>query len=105
MPQLPIYLTKRKGFINLSNPTIVASKSNNYVVTMTEKNLEVMVSERIWLDGKCLDLLADRNNYTPIMYIQMQQICNDQNKIMKCITELVDQLDFHIGGNQLGKFF
>jgi hypothetical protein len=57
--------------------------SNNYVVTMTDKNLGVVVSERTWLDGKCLELLADRENYVPIHHIQMQQICNDQCKAME----------------------
>jgi hypothetical protein len=29
--------------------------SNNYVVTMTDKNLGIAVSEQTWLDEKCLE--------------------------------------------------
>jgi hypothetical protein len=79
--------------------------SNNYVVTMTDKNLGVAVSERTWLDGKCLELLADRNNYVQIHDIQMQQFCNDQCKAMEELAELADQLCYHTNSDQISKFF
>ena len=46
--------------------------SNNYV-TMTDKNLEIVVSEWTWLKEKGLDLLNDNNNYlfiNPLTTIQ-----------------------------------
>jgi len=38
--------------------------SNSYIITNTDKNLGIAVSERTWLKEKCLELLNDEENYT-----------------------------------------
>jgi hypothetical protein len=78
--------------------------SNDYVVTMTDKNLGIAVSERTWLDDKCLELLNDRANYTPLNPLIAQQICDKQCTEMELIALKAEPL-LSDSGNQLGKFF
>lgn len=78
--------------------------SNNYVVTMTDKNLGIAVSERTWLDDKCLELLNDANNYVPLNPLSAQQILDRQcteMEIIACKSEVL----MSDSGFQLGKFF
>jgi len=78
--------------------------SNNYVVTMTDKNLGVAVSERTWLEEKCLELLNDRENYAPLHPLTAQQVCDKQCTDMEIIASYADGI-ISDSGNQLGKFF
>ena len=78
--------------------------SNDYVVTMTDKNLGIAVSERTWLDEKCLDLLHDEANYTQLHPLTAQQICDKQCTDMEVIANYADNI-LSDSGNQLGKFF
>lgn len=75
--------------------------SKKYIVTNTDKNLGIAVSERTWIEEKCLELLSDRENYTPIHRIMMQQYCDKQCTDMEFIAAIAD--DF-LPGNQIGKF-
>jgi hypothetical protein len=77
---------------------------HDYIVTMTDKNLGIAVSERTWIDDKCLELLNDRNNYIPLNPLQAQQICDKQCTDMELIAGKADNL-ISDSGNQLGKFF
>ena len=43
--------------------------NNNYIVTMTDKNLGLAVSERTWIITKCLDILNNKKDYTPLSSI------------------------------------
>jgi hypothetical protein len=78
--------------------------SHDYVVTMTDKNLGIAVSERTWIDDKCLELLNDRANYTPLNPLMAQAICDHQCTLMEVIACKADNL-ISDSGNQLGKFF
>src|SRR5882757_3607362 len=78
--------------------------SHDYVVTMTDKNLGIAVSERTWIDDKCLELLNDRNNYIPLNPLTAQQILDRQCTEMEVIACKADNL-ISDSGNQLGKFF
>jgi hypothetical protein len=78
--------------------------SHDYVVTMTDKNLGIAVSERTWIDDKCLELLSDGNNYTPLHPLIAQQICDRQCTEMELIALKAENL-VSDSGNQLGKFF
>ena len=78
--------------------------SNDYVVTMTDKNLGIAVSERTWLDEKCLELLHDQANYLPLHPLTAQQICDKQCTDMEILANWADKL-VSDSGNQLGKFF
>ena len=45
---------------------------NKYVITNTDNNLGIVVSEQTWLIEKCLELLNDNNNYIfidPLCYM------------------------------------
>ena len=77
---------------------------NDYVVTMTDKNLGIAVSERTWLDDKCLELLNDRANYTPLNPLIAQQICDKQCTQMELIALKAEPL-LSDSGDQLPKFF
>jgi len=37
--------------------------ANDYIVTGTDKNLQIAVSKREWIDEKCAQLIQDKNNY------------------------------------------
>ena len=78
--------------------------SNNLVVTMTDKNLGIAVSERTWLDERCLELLNDAANYKQLHPLTAQQICDKQCTEMEIIANYADKLTSD-SGNQLGKFF
>jgi len=71
---------------------------------MTDKNLGIAVSERTWLDEKCLELLNDAANYQPLHPLTAQQICDKQCTEMEVIACYADNI-ISDSGNQLGKFF
>jgi len=79
--------------------------SNRYVCTMTDKNLGIAVSERTWLDEKCVQLLNDPVNYTPIHEIQFNSICNHQCTAMENLALLAESINNFPEGQQLGNFF
>lgn len=75
---------------------------NNYVVTGTDKNLGIAVSERTWIDEKCLDLLADRDNYRPIDFLMANEIFRHQNTSMDRIAGVAK---LHLpNGDQISTF-
>jgi hypothetical protein len=75
---------------------------NKYVVTNTDKNLGIMVSERTWLIEKCLELLNDNNNYTfidPLIAItKLDKKCTE----MEVIALLAEA--HLLNGKQIGNF-
>ena len=76
--------------------------SNNYVVTNTDKNLGIAVSERTWIRDKCLELLSDTNNYQVVSPMMMNAYCNQQCTEMELLANYADSY-LHCGP-QLGKF-
>ena len=76
--------------------------SNNYIVTNTDKNLGIAVSERTWIIEKCLDLLSDRSNYEQLNPLTAEQILSKQCTDMEIIAGLCER-DL-LNGNQIGKF-
>lgn len=78
--------------------------SHDYIVTMTNKNLGIAVSERTWLDEKCLKLLNDQTNYLLLHLLTAQQVCDKQCTDMEIIANYADNLISN-SSNQLGKFF
>lgn len=75
--------------------------TNDYVVTNTDKNLGIAVSERTWIDSKSLDLLSDRDNYIPIMEIMKNAICDKQCSDMEILAGKATNVS---GSEQLAKF-
>jgi hypothetical protein len=75
--------------------------SNKYVVTNTDKNLGVAVSEQTWLEEKCLDLLSDRNNY-----LEIDTLIRNSILIQQCASmEVIAYKSSKLPGNQLPDFF
>ena len=77
---------------------------NNYVVTMTDKNLGLAVSERDWLRRNELALLEDKRNYIELDKIDADAIMQIKSDEMLSLADLADE---HIDLSNLGlvKFF
>ena len=76
---------------------------NNYVITMTDKNLGLAVSERDWLKRNELTLLQDKRNYKELSFVDAQKIMKTKQKEM---LDLANMADEHMFLNELnvGKF-
>ena len=75
---------------------------NEYVITNTDKNLGIAVSERTWLKEKCLELLNDENNYTQIHPLTSIQKLDQKCTKMEVIASKAES--FLPNGKQLGNF-
>ena len=84
----------RKNPFSPKSPKILKFlKDNNYVVTMTDKNLGLAVSERDWLISNELKLLVDKRNYKELSKIEADKIMLRKEELM---IELADMVDDHI---------
>jgi hypothetical protein len=63
---------------------------NKYIVTSTDKNLGIAVSERSWIIAKCLDLLNDRTAYLPLPQHRGIAIMARKKMEMKEIARLAE---------------
>jgi hypothetical protein len=76
--------------------------ARNYVVTATDKNLGVAVSESTWINEKCMDLLADRDNYQPVWEWSAMDLCHRTCEKMERIARMTVGVPFE---KQLKDFF
>ena len=74
---------------------------HDYVVTMTDKNLGIAVSKKEWIISKCIDLLADTNNYKERSIIEVNMRCNAQCQEMDNLSKYVLQ---NLGNKQLATY-
>ena len=74
---------------------------NNYVITGTDKNLGIAVSEKEWIITKCIDLLNDTTNYKERSIIEVNARCNAQCNEMNNLAIIADK---QIGNKQLATF-
>jgi hypothetical protein len=66
---------------------------NNYVITMTDKNLGLAVSERDWLINNELKLLHDERNYKELSKVRADAIMNKKCKQMQKLADMtIDHL-------------
>ena len=79
-------------------------KDNKYVITMTDKNLGLAVSERDWILSNELKLLEDIRNYKQLTKVEADSIMRDKGKKMLVLADLADE---HIFLNELkvGNYF
>jgi hypothetical protein len=79
-------------------------KDNNYIVTMTNKNLGLAVSERDWIISKELGLLQDICNYKQLSKVEADVIMKSKEKKMLNLSDMVDD---HISLSELklGDYF
>jgi hypothetical protein len=77
---------------------------NKYIVTMTDKNLGLAVSQREWIIENCLKLLNDTNNYKYLRLAsyEIEPILDEQNDEMESIASSVDE--FYGRNTQLATF-
>ena len=73
-------------------------KDNNYVVTMTDKNLGLAVSERDWLIRNELRLLEDVRNYKQLTKVEADSIMIRKGEQMKSLSYTVER---HLPLNEL----
>ena len=69
-------------------------KDNNYIVTMTDKNLGLAVSERDWLIRNELKLLEDIRNYKQLTKIEADSIMINKGKQMRILSYTVERHPF-----------
>jgi hypothetical protein len=75
---------------------------NKYVVTNTDKNLGIAVSERTWLIEKCLELLSNERNYTPLNPLTSIQKLDAKCTKMEIIASKAES--FLHNGKQIGTY-
>jgi len=63
-------------------------QDNNYVVTMTDKNLGLAVSERNWLRSNKLRLLLDARNYKELTRLEADKIMSIKNSQMRELANM-----------------
>ena len=74
---------------------------NKYIITGTDKNLGIAVSEKEWIISKCFDLLNDVNNYKERSLIEVNSRCNHQCQEM---TDLALFAVRNLESKQLAKY-
>lgn len=70
---------------------------NNYVVTATDKNLGIAVSERTWIISKSRDCLADENAYKKVSKAQAKEILDRKCVEMRALSSIAEQFDEKYG--------
>src|SRR6202044_2167361 len=90
---------KKNPFSPNSDKILRFLKDNNYVITMTDKNLGLAVSERDWIIRNELKLLEDKRNYKELSKIEADLIMIDKGRQM---IELSNTVLDHLGLAELG---
>src|SRR5271169_900274 len=104
IPDEKLMEIKKNPFSPNSNRILRFLKDNNYVVTMTDKNLGLAVSERDWLISNELKLLNDKRNYKQLSKIEADVIMREKGKKMKALSDMVDDHLF-LSELKLGNYF
>jgi hypothetical protein len=79
---------------------------NKYIVTGTDKNLGMAVSQREWYNIQCEKLLSDTDNYSVLDTHEVTHFLSKQCTRMEYLAELATKLrDSLPGGAQLPGFF
>ena len=123
-PKLPHYLlsgiNKGREYVNntiLKTPKTVVTHgtplvnrkeigdfllNNEYIITMTDKNLGLAVSRCDWIIENCLKLLNDTDNYECLHFLKTETILDAQHDEMESIAASVDE--FYGSNSQLAKY-
>ena len=76
--------------------------TNNLIVTGTDKNLGIAVSERTWIIERSWDILNSRADYEPISQRACKRILEEKEEKMIELSQLASFLDIALG--DLSKF-
>ena len=79
-------------------------KDNNYVITMTDKNLGLAVSEREWIVRNELKLLNDNRNYKELTKLEADVIMRAKGKKMLNLANMTEDHIF-LDELKLGDYF
>jgi hypothetical protein len=82
--------TRSRPFAPKTNKLRQFLFDNNYVVTMTDKNLGIAVSERDWLRKNELSLLEDKRNYRELSKVEADKIMDIKCTQMRNLANMVD---------------
>ena len=93
IPDEKLMEIKKNPFSPNSYKILQFLKDNNYIVTMTDKNLGLAVSERDWLIRNELALLNDIRNYKELDKVDADLIMKSKGEKM---IELSDMVDDHL---------
>ena len=104
IPDKKLQEIQKKPFSPNGNKILRFLKDNNYVVTMTDKNLGLAVSERDWLIRNELKLLQDVRNYKELSLLEANVIMKDKGKRMLALSDMVDE-HIPLSELKLGEFF
>ena len=81
---------KKNPFSPHSYKILQFLKDNNYIVTMTDKNLGLAVSERDWIISNELKLLNDIRNYKALAKVDADLIMKSKGEKMIVLSDMVD---------------
>ena len=90
IPDEKLQEIQKNPFSPNSNKILRFLKDNNYVVTMTDKNLGLAVSERDWIIRNELKLLQDVRNYKELSKIEADVIMRAKEVKMIALSDMVD---------------
>ena len=104
IPDQTLEEIRKNPFSPKSNKILQFLKDNNYVITMTDKNLGLAVSERDWLIRNELKLLSDERNYLLLEKKEADAIMISKGKQMNELSYTVER---HLPLNELkvGQYF
>lgn len=98
IPDEIVSASRKRPFAPNTNKIYQFLLDNNYVITMTDKNLGIAVSERDWLRNNELALLEDKRNYRELSKVEADKIM-----AIKCLEmeQLADMVEFHLTLSEL----
>jgi hypothetical protein len=104
IPDEKLMDARKNPFAPKSYKILQFLKDNNYVITMTDKNLGLAVSERDWLIRNELKLLEDIRNYKQLSKKDADTIMINKGNQMKLLSYTVEK---HLPLNELkvGEYF
>ena len=91
IPDEKLMEIKKNPFSPHSYKILRFLKDNNYIVTMTDKNLGLAVSERDWLISNELKLLNDIRNYKELNKEDADLIMKSKGSKMIELSDMVDE--------------
>ena len=95
---------KKNPFSPHSYKILQFLKDNDYVVTMTDKNLGLAVSKRDWLISNELKLLNDIRNYKALAKVDADVIMREKGKKMLALAKLAEEHIF-LAELKVGDYF
>ena len=91
IPDEKLMAIKKNPFSPNSYNILQFLKDNDYVITMTDKNLGLAVSKRDWIISNELKLLHDKRNYKCLDKVEADEVMNEKGRQMISLAELAEE--------------